>query len=80
MTASPTPHNAMDREFLTIRGRLIELAAALDRLDRAGFATDDPRRRQIQRGIEALLPEGRSRVEQVQMEFSLPYNEHWREP
>ena len=47
----------LDREFLGIRCRLIELAAALDRIDRAADAVaDDARRLQIRRSLEILWP------------------------
>lgn len=78
MAASVPSASVLDREFLGVRCRLIELAAALDRLDRAGGASDDPRRQQIRRGIERLLAESPHRASQVQMEFSLPYEEHWQ--
>jgi hypothetical protein len=78
MTASVTPASALDREFLGIRSRLIELAAAMDRIDRAGSVPDDPRRQQIRRSIEVLLAEAPHRAAQVQLEFSLPYDEQWR--
>jgi hypothetical protein len=72
----PTPISAtkvLDREFLGIRCRLIELAAALDRIDRAEeVKTDDARRRQIARSLEILLGDAPQRAEQVQMVFSLP--------
>jgi hypothetical protein len=76
----PVPMSAakvLDREFLGIRCRLIELAAALDRIDRAeGAVVDDPRRLQIRRSLEILSAETDepSRAERVQMEFSLPEN------
>ena len=39
----PTAADVLDRDFLSMRCRLIELAAALDRIDRAqGSAADDP--------------------------------------
>ena len=47
--------SVLDREFLGIRCRLIELAAALDRIDRAADAVaDDARRLQIRRSLEIL--------------------------
>jgi hypothetical protein len=71
--------NVMDREFLGIRGRLIELAAALDRIDRAeGAASGDPRREQIRRSLEILAAGVSNRTEQVQLEFSLAYDEKWQ--
>ena len=66
----------LDREFLGIRCRLIELAAALDRIDRAADAVaDDARRLQIRRSLEILLADAPNRAEQVQMTFSLAVRE-----
>jgi hypothetical protein len=68
--------NMLNTEFLGIRCRLIELAAALDRIDRAdGSAADDPRMAQIRRSLQILAGDGPDRAEQVQMVFSLPYEE-----
>ncbi|MBN1396256.1 MAG: hypothetical protein JW959_14630 [Pirellulales bacterium] len=65
---------ALEREFLGIRCRLIDLAASLDRIDRsAGGPPDDPRLAQIRRGLEIIASDGPDRAERVQLEFSLPY-------
>jgi hypothetical protein len=69
----------MDREFLGIRCRLIELAAALDRIERVdGAAGSDPRMTQILHSLEMLADRKPDRSERVQMVFSLPYDENWR--
>jgi hypothetical protein len=68
----PTAAEVLDRDFLAIRCRLIELAAALDRIDRApGSAMGDPRLAQIRRSLEILAGLSPDRAERVQMEFSL---------
>jgi hypothetical protein len=66
----------MDREFLGIRCRLIELAAALDRIERndGGKPAADPRMAQILGSLEILADRQPDRVERVQMVFSLPYD------
>ena len=44
-----------EREFLSLRGKLIEVAAALDRVARAeGSVDDDPRMEQVRRSLELL--------------------------
>ncbi len=69
--------SALDNEFLGIRCRLIDLAAALDRIDRAdGALTDDPRMAQIRRSLEILADEAPGRSQRVQIEFSLPDDGH----
>jgi hypothetical protein len=63
----------LDREFLGIRSKLVKLAAALDRVDRAEqTAAGDPRLVQIRRSLEILATDGPNRAERVQLEFSLP--------
>ena len=72
----------LQREFLPLRGRLIEVAAALDRLARAdGSLAKDPRIEQVRRSLEILsgTAQGSDRAERVQMAFSLPYDPGWRE-
>jgi hypothetical protein len=69
----------LEREFLGIRSRVVELAAALDRVERGhGSAAADPRMAQIRGALEILLTPEANRAEQVQMVFSLPYNDDWR--
>jgi hypothetical protein len=76
MSVSPPAPSALDREFLGIRSRLIDLAASLDRIERsASPSLDDPRRAQFRRALEILLSEGTDRAEQVQLAFSLPCDE-----
>jgi hypothetical protein len=72
----------LDRDFLETRSRILEIAAALDRLDRAnGWSGDAPDRRlaQMRQAIEALLEPGPGRAETVQRLFSLDYDPDWRE-
>jgi hypothetical protein len=68
----------LDREFLGIRSRLIDLAASLDRIDRAeGAAGDAPRLDCIRRSLEILGAATGNRAEQLQQLFSLPYDHDW---
>ena len=67
-----SPAGALDREFLDIRCRLIDLAAMLDRVARAETDLGDPRLAQIRQGLEILLSEVPNRAEQVLRTFSLP--------
>jgi len=74
----------MDREFLEMRARVLELAAALDRLDRAGGPpAADPRVASLRQAIDALRqsnPDGgnANRAERVQLIFSRQYDAAWR--
>ncbi len=77
------PHAAapdvLDREFLAIRCRLVDLAAALDRIDRAeGSVAADPRIERIRQGLDVLGSDAPDRAERIQMVFSLPYKDDWR--
>ncbi len=75
----PTALDALNREFLSIRSRLLDLAAAIDRVGRAeGQVADDPRWRQLQQAIGVIASPDGNRAERVQMTFSLPYVENWR--
>ena len=71
--------DVLNRDFLETRARILELAAALDRLDRAPLGTTespDSRLSQLRQGLEALLEPGRA--ETVQRIFSLEYDPDWR--
>lgn len=71
-----------DRDFLETRARILELAAALDRLDRApGGPAHAPDRRmgQVRQALEALLVPEPGRAETVQRLFSLEYDPAWRQ-
>ena len=72
----------LNRDFLEVRGKVLELAAALDRLDRApraGSDSPDARLAQLRQGLEALLEPGPGRAETVQRIFSLEYDPLWRD-
>jgi len=71
----------LDRDFLEIRAKLLEIAASLDRITRApGRRVDpDPRLAQIHQAIDALLRPDPDRAETIQLIFSLPYNEAWQD-
>jgi hypothetical protein len=71
----------LDRDFLETRSRILDLAAALDRHDRApGRMGDPPDRRlaQLRQALEALLEPGPGRSETVQRIFSIDYDPHWQ--
>ena len=77
---SPDALEVLDREWLTVRARLLEVAAALDRIYRAeGSVAEDPRMEQIQESLTLLANPCDNRAAQLQMAFSLPYDPKWRE-
>jgi len=68
----------LEREFLPIRAKILEIAAALDRIERGvGEVEHDPRWQQVQRGLHSLLETSDQRAEAIQMVFSLPYHADW---
>ena len=73
----------LNRDFLETRSKILELAAALDRIDRAPSRSlehpPDRRLAQLRQAIEALLEPGPGRAETVQRLFSLEYDPDWRE-
>jgi hypothetical protein len=72
--------DVLNREFLSMRARLVDLAAALDRIDRAqGSVADDPRMAKIRQAMIILAANNPGRAEQIQLLFSLPYQENWQQ-
>ena len=69
----PAPE-VLDREFLVLRAKILELAAALDRLGRAeGEVSDDPRLARLFEALRVLEAQPDDRAEQVQLIFSRSY-------
>ena len=65
----------LDEQFLTARAKLIDVAAILDRIERADdsqSAGGDLRMKQIRQAIGQLLEPGQDRAERLQLIFSLP--------
>ncbi len=82
MTTQPTAEAVLNRHFIEMRHRLIDLAAILDRIDRAGDAAnlrDDARLASVRAALETLGGAAPARAERVQKLFSLPYDPAWRE-
>jgi len=79
MSSSLSAQQILDRDFLENRAKILELAAALDRIERAaGSARDDPRMEQMRQSIALLNEPTDNRAEQVQRIFSLPYASNWK--
>jgi hypothetical protein len=69
----------LEQEFLPLRAKILELAAGLDRLDRAsGDMPSDGRRERLEQAIQLLLKDEPNRAEQVQRLFSREYDAAWR--
>lgn len=75
-----TAPQTLNREFLEIRAKILELAASLDRLDRGdGEVDSDPRMKLVRGGLKILNdPADGDRAERLQLLFSQPYEDGWR--
>lgn len=72
--------DVLNQDFLETRGKILEIAAMLDRIDRSpvsGHDTPDPRLSQLRQALEALLEPGPGRAETIQRIFSLDYDPKW---
>jgi hypothetical protein len=70
----------LDREFLELRSKLLDIAASLDRIDRApGDIAADDRMRRLSRGIEILASDRPDRASSIQQLFSRQYDQQWKQ-
>ncbi|REJ97725.1 MAG: hypothetical protein DWQ34_01380 [Planctomycetota bacterium] len=80
MPTTQTAPEILERHFLEIRCGLLNLCAALDRIDRSaepGQLSDDRRMQLIRQGIDVLASDGDDRAERLQLLFSDSYEEGW---
>jgi hypothetical protein len=71
----------LDHDFLEARCKILEIAAILDRIDRAPARHGehpDPRLDQLRQALGALVEPGPGRAETIQRIFSLDYDPAWR--
>ena len=83
MAIPMSAQQVLDRYFLEMRCKVLDVAAALDRLDRAGGVStvaDDARVRQLHEAIDTLRRDEPDRAEAVQRIFSLAYDSDWQRP
>ena len=81
MPAQQTAAQTLDREFLDIRHRLIDIAAALDRIDRgenSEIVKSDSRLSRILDAAGIIGCDQPNRAERVQLLFSDSYDANWR--
>ncbi len=70
----------LDQEYLVARAKILELAAILDRLDRAeGKVNGNSRYELLREGISILQQPDCGRAERLQLLFSRPYQPAWRD-
>ena len=80
MSSPPTAPAVLDRIYLEVRCKLLDIAASLDRVSRSEGASaveSDARLAQIAKGIEILGSGGFDRAERIQMLFSDAYVPNW---
>jgi hypothetical protein len=69
----------LNREFLEVRCKILELAAAFDRLNRSqGSVATDPRIAKLREALTTILEQPADRAELVQMIFSREYDDDWQ--
>lgn len=76
-----TAREFLDRQFLEMRCDLLDLAAALDRIERAdGYreAATDHRLKQLSEAVAIVQSSGADRAERIQLLFSDAYDPHWQ--
>ncbi len=82
----PIPMDAeavLDRYFLEMRSKVLDLGAALDRIERADGAErvrQDERMKQLQDGIGILVDGGGDRATRIHMIFADEYEPDWPRP
>lgn len=79
MTLPLSAAEVLSREFLEIRAKILEIAAAFDRLERsAGDVSDDPRIARLHEALKVVGEPQGDRAEQVQLVFSREYDKQWQ--
>ncbi len=76
-----TASEVFDREFLEIRHRLLDVASALDRINRSADASSlqsDQRMDQIAQAARIITDGKADQASRLQMVFSDEYDEQWR--
>jgi hypothetical protein len=80
MAQTRSKQDVLEADFLVLRAKILEVAAGLDRFDRAnGDWPADPRRNRLDEAIRLLQIDEPERAEQVQLLFSRAYDEGWRD-
>lgn len=83
MSAPAAAPTILDRVYLEIRAKLLEVAASLDRIDRAEDSAEmhaDHRMRLIQKSLDILQTGCLDRAEQIQLIHSDQYDPSWQRP
>ena len=76
-----TATQILDNDFLSVRHAILDIAAALDRMDRGTAPANldgDPRMPQMRAALAILSESETGRAHRVQTAFSRPYDPNWR--
>ena len=81
MSSSQSARQVLDRHYLEMRSKILDLAACFDRIEAAPHhdsASTDPRLGKLREGLEILLKQNtKDRAEEIQMLFSDAYVPGW---
>ena len=79
MPTESSSQEILEREFLLVRAKILEIAASLDRIQRApGDTAQDANLVLLHTAIEKLLQDNPDRAKQIQLLFSRPYDKQWK--
>jgi hypothetical protein len=68
----------IDREYLDIRSKILQIGASLDRIERAGGSlTESAKTKLLLETIEILLDGQPNRAERIQLACSRPFDPNW---
>ena len=73
-----TVSEVIDREYLELRAKVLEIAASFDRMERAEGQRDE-RMLKIEAGLQILSDSAQDKAKRVQELFSINYDSQWRE-
>ena len=80
MQANRSKDEVLERQYLPIRAKILEIAAALDRISRAaGSLESDGPLSQLHQALDVVQQSTGDRAEQVQQIFSREYDDRWQE-
>lgn len=81
MSGEKTGEEILERHYLEMRARLLDLGAAFDRIDRGEAHADlasDPRMEKLRAGLQIVLSPAPGRAERIQLLFSDEYIQGWQ--
>lgn len=80
MNSPMNPQAVLDRHYLEMRARVLELGAAFDRIQRAGDIPADDRLLKLHKALSVVMDANPDRAVRIQMIFSDPYDPNWPRP